>query len=197
MKTKDETVSGVFLEDEEIVGYYWARDERAIEETSKKYGKYLYRIAYNIVKDHQDSEECLNDTYLRTWNGIPPARPKLLQVFLSKITRNLAVDRFRHNMADKRVPSEMLSSLEELDDGIVYSASVEEEFLIGEITRVLNEFLRSLSAQNEFIFVCRYYYCDSIAHIADMLGMGRNTVSRELTAMRTALREKLEGEGTL
>ena len=195
MKTKEELAVLGQLEDSEIVELYWARDERAIEETSKKYEKYLYRIAYNIVKDRQDSEECVNDTYLNTWNGIPPARPSVLHVFLSKITRNLALDRFRKNGAAKRIPSEMLLSLEELDEAICCDASPEEAYLIGEISRLLNGYLRSLPPRSEFIFVCRYYYADGVEAIAQMLGISRNTVSRELSAMRKDLRELLEKEG--
>jgi RNA polymerase sigma-70 factor (ECF subfamily) len=195
MKEKEEFTWQGQLEDHEIVELYWARDERAIEETSKKYEKYLYRIAYNIVKDRMDSEECVNDTYLNTWNGIPPARPSVLHVFLAKITRNLALDRFRKNGAAKRIPSEMTISLEELDEAISAQPSPEEEYLIGEISRVLNGYLRSLPPRSEFIFVCRYYYADGVEAIAQMLDVSRNTVSRELSAMRKGLRELLEKEG--
>ena len=90
------------MPDGEIIELYWKREEAAISETDKKYGKYLYRIAYNIVHDELDCEECLNDTYLGTWNRIPPARPNVFQIFLSKIMRNIAVDRFRKNTAKKR-----------------------------------------------------------------------------------------------
>ena len=195
MKEKEEFTWQGQLEDHEIVELYWARDERAIEETSKKYEKYLYRIAYNIVKDRMDSEECVNDTYLNTWNGIPPAHPGALHVFLAKITRNLALDRFRKNGAAKRIPSEMTISLEELDEAISAQPSPEEEYLIGEISRVLNGYLRSLPPRSEFIFVCRYYYADGVEAIAQMLDVSRNTVSRELSAMRRGLRALLEKEG--
>ena len=95
------------LEDEEIIELYWARNERAISETDKKYKNYLYTIAYNILHDALDCEECLNDTYLGTWNTIPPTRPNVFQAFISKIMRNTAIGRYNKNTADKRVPSEM------------------------------------------------------------------------------------------
>lgn len=197
MKKPDTLAPLSHLDDHEIVEYYWARDERAIDETSKKYGKYLYCIAYNIVKDRLDSEECVNDTYLNTWNGIPPARPTVLQVFLAKITRNLSLDRFRKNNAEKRIPSEMLLSLEELDEALSVEQTPEEAYLVGEISRLLNDYLRSLAPRSEFIFVCRYYYADRVERIAEMLGLSRNTVSRELSAMRKGLRELLEKEDVL
>ena len=194
MNTIEEINAGKCLPDEAIVELYWQRNEKAIEETDRKYGKYLFTIAYNIVHNHLDCEECVNDTYLGTWNRIPPSKPSVFQVFLSRITRNIAIDRFRKNTARKQVPSEMLLSLDELDE-CVTSSSVENEQEIVEISRVLNTFLRGLTARREFIFVCRYYYSDSIVHIAKMLDVSEKTVQRALSEMRRELKEKLEGEG--
>ena len=104
MKTENSTKSERYLPDPEIIELYWARDERAIDETDKKYRQYLHRIAYNIVHDDLDCEECLNDTYLGTWNRIPPTRPNAFQLFLSKIMRNIAIDRYRKNSAKKNIP---------------------------------------------------------------------------------------------
>ncbi len=194
MNTIEEINVEKCLPDEAIVELYWQRNEKAIEETDRKYGKYLFTIAYNIVHNHLDCEECVNDTYLGTWNRIPPSKPNVFQVFLSRITRNIAIDRFRKNTARKQVPSEMLLSLDELDE-CVTSSSVENEQEIVEISRVLNTFLRGLTARREFIFVCRYYYSDCIVHIAKMLGVSEKTVQRALSEMRRELKEKLEGEG--
>ena len=107
MKEKIETVEKEHLSDEDIVELYWQRQERAIKETDSKYGNYLHTIAYNIVHDNLDCEECLNDTYMGTWERIPPARPSVFKVFLAKIMRNIALDRFRKNSASKRIPSEI------------------------------------------------------------------------------------------
>ena len=183
------------LSDDEIVDLYWARDEKAIDATDKKYGKYLYTIAYNIVHDDMDCEECLNDTYLGTWNRIPPTRPTVFHVFLSKIMRNIAIDRYRQNTAAKRVPSELIVSLDELNDCIADNPSIEEEYAVSEIARVMNAYLESLSEREQLVFVCRYYYSDYIADIARMLRVSESTVRRELEKIRMGLKEDLRKEG--
>lgn len=179
------------MADEDIVELYWKRDEKAISNTDKKYGKYLFRIAYNILAQELDCEECVNDTYLNTWNSIPPKRPKLFAAFLARITRNLAVDNYRKQNADKRVPSELTVSLEEFGDSIAYSPSLEEEYLINQISEILNDYLHSLPSKDWVIFVSRYYYSDKISDIAKMLTVSERTVLRELARMRNGLREKL------
>ena len=184
-----------YLPDEKIIDLYWNREERAISETDKKYGRYLYTIAYNIVHDKLDCEECLNDTYLGTWNRIPPQRPNVFQVFLSKIMRNIAVDRYRKNKAAKNIPSELVVSLSELDNCMDTAPSVEEEYAIREMTKILNDFLRESDENDEFMFVCRYYYADYLKDIASMLGVSEKTVYRALLRMRSDLRERLEKEG--
>lgn len=192
----EETKASKHLSDEEIIALFWKRNEKAIEETDKKYGRYLYAIAYNIVHDNLDCEECLNDTYNGTWNKIPPTRPRVLGAFLARIMRNIAVDRFRANSAQKRIPSEYIVALDELDECIgSEDANMEKEYEIAQISRILNEFLRKLSARREYIFVCRYYYSDKIADIAESLGLKESTVSRELSLMRRELRKALENEG--
>ena len=183
------------LPDEEIIELYWKRNEQAIEETSKKYGKYLYTIAYNILYNRLDSEECVNDTYLGTWNKIPPHRPARFQGFISKITRDLAVDRYRKNTADKQVPSQLTVALEELDQCLADGPSLEEEMVLRELVRILNDYIQTLPPRNEFEFVCRYYYADDVKNIADMLQLSRNTVTRALSGMRRQLKDLLEKEG--
>ena len=185
------------LEDSEIIELYWARNEQAISETEKKYKHYLYTIAYNILHDNLDCEECLNDTYLGTWNTIPPERPNVFQAFISKIMRNIAVGRYKKNTADKRIPSEMTVSLEELGEIIPSVSSAEEEYFIGEIGRVVSNYLRSLSERSAFIFICRYYCSDKISDIAEMLHIGERTVFRELTSIREGLKERLIKGGLL
>ena len=187
---KPQTVS-----DQEIIEMYWARNEKAIETTDSKYGRYLYVIAYNILSDSMDCEECLNDTYLCTWNKIPPQRPNVLQNFLSKIARDVAVDKYRKNTASKRVPSELISSLDELDECVPAASSVEEEVLVKEMSTLLNKYLRSCTRREEFIFVCRYYYADSISSIAEMMNISENTVFRDLAKLRRGFRDILEKEG--
>ena len=185
----------VFLSDDQIIELYWQRNEQGISETDKKYGKYLYTIAYNIVHDRLDSEECLNDTYLGTWNRIPPTRPTVLQLFLSKIMRNIALDKFKKARASKRIPSELVVSFAELEDYISTDTSLDEEMAIKEAICILNKFLKESRDDDEFMFVCRYYYSDKLADIAKMLGVSEKTVYRSLLRMRNELKEKLIKEG--
>ena len=183
------------MSDEDIIELYWQRQEAAVSETDKKYGKYLFTIAYNIVHNDQDCEECLNDTYLGTWNSIPPQRPNLFLVFLSKIMRNIAVDKYRSNTVARHVPSSLMQSLDELDESVAYSPSVEEEYAIDQLSKLLNSWLCGLSESERFLFVCRYYYADPISDIAQMLGVSERTVFRQLSALKESLRTHLEKEG--
>ena len=182
------------LSDEKIIEMYFERDESAISETDVKYGSYLKVIGYNILKDVWDSEECLNDTYCHTWNRIPPEKPSIFQGFLSKIMRDVSVSRYRRKNAAKRVPSELISSLDELGDAIVFGASTEEDEAIRVIAEIINEFLQGLSKRERFVFICRYYYCDKPAYIAGMLGVSEKTVYRDLETLRQALRGKFTEE---
>lgn len=183
------------LSDEQIIELYWNRQETAISATDDKYGRFLYTIAYNILNNHMDCEECVDDTYLGAWNRIPPTRPSIFQVFLSRMLRNIAVDRYRRNTASKRVPSELTSSLDEIDEFLPGDYSVETEYRIKEIGRILNKFINSLSERDRFTFVCRYYYADQVDDIARMLQVSGRTVYRSLVRMRESLREELEKEG--
>lgn len=183
------------LPDEEIISLYWNRNESAIDATDIKYGKYLYTIAYNILNDNMDSEECLNDTYLGTWNAIPPQRPTLFQAFLSKIMRNTALGRVRKATSAKRIPSELILSLEELDECIQLEPGEDEKYYVNRLSELFNSYLETLSDRQLFVFICRYYYSDSVARIADMLKLSKNTIFRDLAAIRSSLREYLEREG--
>ena len=183
------------VSDGDIIELYFKRDEQAISATKDKYGRYLFTIGNNILNDRLDSEECLNDTYFSTWNRIPPERPNYLQMFLSKIMRDISISRYRKNRSKKRTPSELTISLEELGDCIISESDVEEDLAIRELARILNSFLKDISKRQRFIFVCRYYYCDSVKSIASMLNVGAKTVYRELQTMREELRAALEKEG--
>ena len=195
MEQKKNHANDVNISDESIINMYWERNERAIKATEEKYGAYLYTISYNILHDRLDSEECLNDTYLTTWNKIPPAKPVVFQGFLSKITRDLSVDKYRKTRAERRIPSELIVSLDELNECIGTETQIEPDDEVSEISRVLNEFLKSLSERDRFIFVCRYYYSDPIAYIAKMAGISDKTVYREISRLREELRECLKREG--
>ena len=195
MSQRKKSEKSELLSDESIIELYWARDEQAITETDRKYRHYLYTVAFNILHDKLDCEECLNDTYLGTWNAIPPVRPSIFQIFISKIMRNTAVVRYKHNHAAKRIPSEMTVSLDELRDYIPYDSSAEHDYAVFEISRLLSAYLHSLSEKRVFIFICRYYCSDKITDIADMLHVSESTVFRELNAIKQGLRERLVKEG--
>ena len=188
-------ITNAVLDDEQIIDLYWQRNEQAISETDKKYKRYLFVIAYNILHDYPDCEECLNDTYLGAWNSMPPARPTLLQLFLSKITRNTAVEKYKHAKAAKRIPTEMTTSLDELEQCISGNISVEEEYFATELGRVISNYLRSLSEDDEFIFFCRYYCSDKISDIALMLHKNERSIYRRLTTLREDLKKILIKEG--
>ena len=183
------------LADEEIINLYLSRDESAIDATDQKYGNYLFTIGYNILNDKWDSEECVNDTYFRTWNRIPPEKPNVLAAFLSKIMRDTSIDRYRKNSASKRMSSELAVSLEELGDCIISNESWEENYAARIIGDILNSVLQSSSKRERFIFVCRYYYCDSVRYIAKMLNTNEKAVYRSLEKTRQKLKDKLIEEG--
>lgn len=183
------------LDDESIIELYWQRDEKAIEETDNKYRKYLFSVAYNLLYERLDCEECLNDTYLGAWNAIPPTRPNALKAFLTVIVRRIAIKRYRRNLKKSNVPSELTVSLSELEDIIVGDEDIASDFDADRLGRVISDFVRSLSERRQFIFVARYYAAEPIDSIANNLRLSRSMINKELAAIRTALKEKLESEG--
>ncbi len=184
-----------FLSDEEIIDLYWARDENAIRETDRKYKGYLYTLAWNILSDSGDSEECLNDTYLRTWNAIPPTRPQFLQAFLAKITRRLAIDRRRAEERAKRIPMAATDALSELADSLASGETVELSYESAVIAAVINRYLRTLSDCDLDLFVSRYFHADSVPTLARRVGMSASGARKALARMREELRAYLEKEG--
>ena len=184
-----------FATDEEIIELYFDRNEQAIRETDNKYGRYLYTIAYNIIHTREDSEECLDDTYLNTWNAIPPARPSFLRVFLSRITRNVAINRYNETQADKRVPSHMMDSMSELDECMLYDPKADEDRAIRELAAIISDFLKKKTKRERAVFLCRYYYGDPIARIAALLKISERTVHRVLVSLREDLRLLLTHDG--
>ena len=183
------------LDDESIVELYWQRNEKAIEETDFKYKKYLLSIAYNVLHEPLDCEECLNDTYLGAWNAIPPTRPNVLKAFLTVVVRRIAIKRYHRNLKKISVPSEMTVSLSELEDFIIGDEDISTDFDAARLGRVISDFVRSLSERRQFIFVSRYYASEPIDSIASDLNLSRSMINKELAAIKTALREKLESEG--
>ncbi len=183
------------LSDEEIIELYWQRNEKAIEETSLKYQRYLYTVAYNIINDHSDCEECLNDTYLGVWHTIPPTRPDYFKAFITVIMRRNAINRYNRNNRKSTVPSQMTEALSELEFLLSDEESAFDTYDNKELSRLLSEFVFSLSRRRKFIFMGRYYAAESIASIAEELHLSKSTVKKELATIRLLLKEKLEKEG--
>ena len=195
MELQNKQTVRVPMDDEKIVALYWERDEKAIEETDFKYKKYLFSIAYNVLHDRLDCEECVNDTYHGAWNAIPPSKPNVLKAFLTTITRRIAIKRYHHNLKHSAIPSEMTVSLSELEDFVAGDEDVDADFDAERLGRVISDFVRSLSERRQFIFMSRYYVADPIDTIASDLSLSRSMVNKELAAIRSALKEKLESEG--
>lgn len=179
------------MEDSEIVQLYWKRNEQALSATADKYGRYCTSIAKNILGNSEDAEECVNDTYLNAWNSIPPHKPGVLSAFLGKITRNLSFNRYRHNTADKRGGGETAVVLDELLDIVSDTESMEQEMEYRELVKAIDSFLAALPSQKRNIFVCRYWYFDSVSRIASRFQMTENNVSVTLNRIRVQLREYL------
>lgn len=185
------------MKDEEIIELYFKRNERAIEETDVKYGNYLESIANNILNDDLDVEECLNDTYLKTWDKIPPTRPKVFKAFLAKIARELAFDKYRANRSKKRGNGTMHEILDELEECIPASNGVEQSILGQELENIIADYVRSLPEREAFIFLSRYFYADDITAISKKYGISKNNVSVTLSRLRAKLRTRLVKEGYL
>ena len=183
------------MDDAKIVQLYFDRDEQAIPATADKYGNYCTSIAENILGNHEDAEECVNDTYLNTWNAIPPHRPQMLSTFLGKIVRNLAFNRYKHNTADKRGGGELSAVLDELVGCVSGNEDVEQAYEYKELVAAINDFLSALPAEKRNIFVCRYWYTDSISDIAARYDMTYATVSMMLNRLRTKLHNYLIERG--
>lgn len=182
------------MTDEMIIDMYWERSEDAISETSKKYSGYCYSIAYGILHNAEDSEECVNDTYLGAWNSMPSNRPSKLPAFLSKITRNLALDKYEYYSAKKRGESQIPLALEELEEclsGSEKTDSVVDAMFIGDI---LNKFLSTLSEQSRNIFVLRYFHLYSVKEISEKYGISESKVKTSLCRSRTSLKNELRKE---
>ena len=181
------------MEDLRIIELYFMRDEQAITETADKYGRYCLAVANNILADEPESEECVQDTYMRTWNAIPPTRPSVFRAFLAKITRNLALDRVAKRESQKR-GGRIAESLDELAECV----GAEDSFAdieAREIGRIITEHLRSESDLARNIFIRRYFYLDSVSDIARRFFIGESRVKTALHRTRERLAKRLEREG--
>lgn len=183
------------MEDEAIIRLYFARDERAVQETDCKYGGYCFALANGILHNDQDSEETVSDTYLKAWNAIPPKKPTVLKLFLAKITRNLAFTRWRAYSAQKRSGGEMELVLEELEECIAAPGQVEDSLNGKELALTIRGFLDTLPEKEQNIFLRRYFFVEESEEIARRYGMNRATVLRTLSRTREKLKAHLLREG--
>ena len=183
------------MDDKLILELYFARSERALGETAAKYGSYCHSIAYNILHNKEDSEECVNDAYLQAWNSIPPEKPAHFSAFLGKITRNLSLNRYNSLKAEKRGGGQTAIALDELEECIPApdpTGSIADDLLLKD---ALNRFLGSLSVDVRKIFLRRYFYMNSVEEIAKDLGMGESKIKMALLRARKQLKKRLEKEG--
>lgn len=185
------------MQDTEILDLYWKRDEHAIAETQKSYGNYCYSIAYHILHTHEDSEECVNDTWLRAWKAIPPTRPQRLSLFLGTITRNLSFDRWKYKNTLKRRSGEMELALDELAECVPAAGTTEDAVAEAELQRSLNRFLGTLKERDRNVFLRRYWYAEEYSEIAERYDMKLNTVKTTLFRIRGKLKTHLEQEGVV
>ena len=183
------------MDDCKIVQLFFARSEEAIIKTSEKYGGYCHTIAYNILHNHQDSEECVSDTYWKAWHSIPPQCPKNLSAFLGKITRNLALDHFRRYSAKKRGGTETAAALDELENCLRFGDDIDEHVNEMALINALNDFLESCSIENRKIFMRRYWYMSSIKEIATDYKLSESKVKMSLLRSRNQLKAFLDKEG--
>ncbi|MCM1055891.1 MAG: RNA polymerase sigma factor [Bacteroides sp.] len=183
------------MEDSKIIEMYFDRSENAIRETETKYSAYLSAVSMNILNNREDCAECVNDTYLKAWNSIPPQLPPCLKYFLGKITRELSIDRLRKKRSAKRRGSEYELSLEELEECIPRGEDPAREAEVSLLAEVIGDYLRGCGGEKREVFVMRYYFCDSIADIARRLKMSDSKVKSMLFRTREGLRKHLEKEG--
>lgn len=183
------------MQDEQIVELYWSRSEDAIKETDRKYGRYLTRVAYNILANTQDSEESVNDTYLYAWNSMPPQRPGALSSYLAKITRRVSIDIFRRKNRDKRKGSEYALSLSELEECISAGGGPEEVINAQQLGAAINTFLRKQSEEIRNVFIGRYYFLDPVKTVAQYCGVSESAAKSMLHRTRGKLRDYLKEEG--
>ena len=183
------------MEDKDIVNLYWQRDEQAIKQTQIKYGNYCYTIANNILFNNEDSQEVLNDTYLAVWNAIPDNRPTFLSTFIGKITRRLSLKKYRSKTAKKRGSGQSTISLDELEECIPDNNSIDKALNEQYLTELIDNFLQGLKTIDRKIFVCRYWYFDSIQDIAQRFHFTESKVKMNLKRNRDKLKDYLIKQG--
>lgn len=183
------------MDDQRIISLYFKRDEQAIADTAQKYGKYCFSVAKNILPNEQDCEECVNDTYNKAWNSIPPQSPVNFKLFLAKITRNLALDKLKYESRQKRGLGESVLALEEIGEIVSDGESIMDALEKKALSEAINRFLRAIPERDCDIFVSRYFYIESTKKIAQKYSLSHSNVLKILSRTRIKLREYLISEG--
>lgn len=183
------------MDDNQIIALYWSKNERAVAETNRKYGSYCFTIADNVLHNREDSEECVNDTWLHAWNAMPPQKPARLRMFLAKITRNLSFNRFNARTAQKRGGGEIDLVLDELAECIAGESDIENEYAAKELGQCIQKFVRDLPERDGNVFVRRYFFTEPVAVIARRYGLTDNNVMVILSRTRKKLKVHLIKEG--
>ncbi len=195
MKAPNTKERGSFMNDREIARLFAERDEKAIEEISQKYGGYCHSIAKNILQNDEDAEECVNDAYLKLWENAHEKKPANLKLFLAKIVRNLALNKYEEKKCEKRGGGEVTLALDEISEIVSGATQTEAEVSYSELVRAVNSFLRTASERDCGIFINRYFDFYSTAEIATLYGIKESNVLKILSRMREKLKKYLEKEG--
>lgn len=191
---KDLKTGEEFLSDDEVVALYFKRDEQAIIETDRKYRDFLISVAYRIINDHLDCEECLNDTYLSIWNSVPPTKPSPLKSFAAAIMRRKALDKFRQKNSQKRIPPALVGSLSDFEY-FLSDDSIDDEINRADLARIISDFVKGLPERRRYVFVTRYHMGQTVAEISKALGCSSSMVNKEIAEIKSSLMEILTEEG--
>lgn len=183
------------MNDSQIVDLYWQRNERAISETADKYGNYCYTIAYNILSNNEDSEECVNDTLNAAWESMPENRPSRLAPYLARLTRWLSLNKLRNRSTLKRAGNETAVALEELSESLDSGEDLQEQIELNELCKTIDSFLDNIDEQSRSIFIARYWFMLSITQIADKFNFSESKVKSMLLRARNKLKAYLKEEG--
>lgn len=184
------------MSDQAIIDLYWKRDQNAISETEKAYGNYCHTIAFNILTNREDAAECVNDTWFKAWQAIPPARPRYFSAWLAKITRNLSLQRLQSRNAQKRGGGQAEIVIHELDD-VIANSNPAENTEARELAAVISEYLLSLSQEKRLLFIGRYFYFHSIRELSRHVGLRENNINTLLYRIRQELKKYLQERGYL
>lgn len=192
--TKENAKRQAHFDDEKIIDMYWSRNPDAIQETANKYGPMLQSVAYNILSDFQDCEECQNDTFLKLWNAIPSARPHFFPAYIVQVIRQVAIGRYREKSRTKRVPSQLTLSLEEVKQ-LGGEQSVEDVCEAKELGRMISEYVKNLNEEQQHIFIDHFYLAEPVEKTASELHISTRTVYRKIERIKQDLKKYLERNG--